>query len=93
MTSWDQNRGCNRPVRLSDGAGAPHARNVVAPLGLEPGFARSGAPPPARQRTTQAPCCHTRHVSTCRHVRPTLWRRQPAHANRAASACGKEARR
>jgi len=93
MTPWDQNRGCDRPIRLSDGAGAPDARNIFAPLGLKPGFARFGALPPARQRTTQTPCCHTRHVGTCRHVQPALWRRQLAHVNGAGPACGKEVRR
>ena len=91
MRPSNQSRESGPPIRLPDRDGAPHARGVVALLGLR--FGRFGAPPPAPERTTQTPCRHTHHVGTCpacQRERLERWQEQLDQAHDTAPTSGQE---
>jgi hypothetical protein len=91
MTSSNQNRASDPPIRRSNGEGALHAR-VVALLGLRLRLRRFGAPHLAQPHRTEESCGHTRHVGTCpscQRAQLARWREQLGHDNDAESACGK----
>ena len=94
MTPSNKNRASDPPIRRSDDASAPQARDVAVLPRLARGLGRLGAPSPEGERTPQSPCGHTRHVGTCptcQRMQLARWRGQLAHADAEAPASGKKA--